>query len=244
MFTIHTTGNWARRSLHASIAPSTRLILPEVESAIESAWQEGQRRLGTWLFDGPMCRMESWRASADSLELRVSLTSYRIFLGTNLNADVSAKFAREALANPIGVSSALLTSDGWLLFGRRNASVAYYPNRVHPFAGALEEQDLSDVFRAVERELGEEISLLPNRIESIHCLGLAEDAKIKQPELIFRTRTRLTRSQIEQQVNTEEHGGSVAIEATRDSIQRAISDPQKLTPIAVATLQLFADNDR
>ena len=44
----------------------------------------------------------------------------------------------DCLANPVGVSPALLSADNFLIMGRRNASVAYYPNRIHPFAGALE----------------------------------------------------------------------------------------------------------
>jgi hypothetical protein len=51
------------------------------------------------------------------------------------------------------VSPALLTADGFLMMGRRNASVAYYPNRVHPFAGALDPGD-ADMFAAVRRSCG------------------------------------------------------------------------------------------
>src|SRR5579862_2563606 len=160
MLTIHTTGNWSRGALRTATLPSTRRIEPQVEALVDSSWRQGQARLGDRLFDGPMCRLESWRATRESVELQLSPTSYRIFLGTNLsNEGVAAKFGPEVLANPVGVSSVLLTRDGWLLYGRRNESVAYYPNRVHPFAGALEEADLPDVFGAVERELNEELKL-------------------------------------------------------------------------------------
>ena len=51
---------------------------------------------------------------------------------------------------PSESGASLLTRDGWLLYGRRNATVAYYPNRVHPFAGTLEPGDLADVFGAAD----------------------------------------------------------------------------------------------
>src|SRR4051812_9222284 len=154
MLTIHTTGNWSRGQVSVQTVASTRRINPAVEAMIDSAWREGQSRLGSKLFDGSMCRMESWHASPDSLNLNLSPTRYRIFFGTNLmNHQRGDELGREAFANPVGISTALLTRDGWLLFGRRSERVAYYPNRVHPFAGALEEKDLGDVFGAIEREM-------------------------------------------------------------------------------------------
>jgi len=257
MLTIHSTGNWSRGSVHVHRVPSTRRMDPQVESIIESAWQEGQRLLGSKLFDGPMARMESWIASPDRLDLSLSLTSYRIFYGTNLTSPrLDKPIPREAMANPVGVSTALLTRDDWLLFGRRNNSVAYYPQRVHPFAGALEEKDLGDVFGAVEREFGEELRLTPGEIESVQCLGIVEDSVIRHPELIFRARVHLTRAQLEAQVHDDEHRGSVAIEATQGAVESALRrvgtahhageggqcppyEDAEFTPVGIAALLLF-----
>ena len=76
---------------------------------------------------------------ADRLALTLSNTTYKHFLGTNLtHPELADRYGREILANPVGVSPALLTADNFLMMGRRNASVAYYPNRIHPFAGALD----------------------------------------------------------------------------------------------------------
>ncbi|HEX3357421.1 MAG TPA: hypothetical protein VHS31_10660 [Tepidisphaeraceae bacterium] len=206
---------------------------------IESAWQRGKARLGEHLFDGPMCRMEGWRARGDALELTLSETSYRIFYGTNLmNAEAMAQYGCEVMANPVGVSTALLTSDGYLLFGRRNATVAYHPNRVHPFAGTLEPRDGDDCFSAVERELQEELKLSAAEIESLRCIGIIEDEAIKHPELIFQAKVRSTRQQIESQLQRDEHGGSVAIQNGRPAIGSALADVE-FTPVALGTLLLF-----
>src|SRR3954468_12901051 len=116
MLTIHTTGDWPRGAVRVTTVPSTRRIVAEVEAAIDRAWAEGQQRLGSRLFDGPMCRMESWHASADALHLNLSLTSYRVFFGTNLsNPNLIDRFGRDIAANPVGISSAPHTRDGWLL---------------------------------------------------------------------------------------------------------------------------------
>src|SRR5437762_11231747 len=107
-------GDWPRDRVALSWTSTTRRILPDVEQIIDRAWSDAAARLGTRLFDGPMCRLERFAASAQSLELFVSPTSYKSFLGTNLThaREIADRFGVDALANPIGLSSALQTSDG------------------------------------------------------------------------------------------------------------------------------------
>ncbi len=143
---IHRSGRWGPASVRTDWVESGRRIVAAVEERIEQAWAEASGRLGAKLFDGPMCRLERWQAGR-TLELFVSRTSYKPFLGTNLtHATLADRYGAEVLANAVGLSIALATVDRWLMLGRRNGSVAYYPQRVHPFAGALEPADPLDVF--------------------------------------------------------------------------------------------------
>jgi 8-oxo-dGTP pyrophosphatase MutT (NUDIX family) len=239
MLTFHATGDWTPGQVAVRWVESGRRILPEIETLIEKAWQTALSRPGVRLFDGPMCRMEKWEAFAEKLSLDLSATSYKPFMGTNLaHPELAEKFGRDVMANPVGVSPALHTADDFLLLGRRNATLAYYPNRTHPFAGALEPRDKGDLFAAVRRELAEELSLRDSDIAEIRCTGIAEDRALRQPELLFRVRTTLMRKQIESQVHADEHGGSVAIPANRQAVAHAVGDPM-LTPVAVASLLLW-----
>ena len=206
---------------------------------IDEAWKQASSRPGVKLFDGPMCRMERWEASSEKLDIDLSETSYRPFVGTNLaHPELVEQYGRNVMANPVGVSPELLTADGFLMLGRRNASVAYYPNRIHPFAGSLEPRDGNDLFGAVRRELAEELSLGDADVLEIRCTGIAEDLAIRQPELLFTAQSRLTRRQIEAQVHLDEHGGSLAVKADSVSVAHAVQDPL-LTPVAVASLLLW-----
>jgi len=212
----------------------------EVAEIIEAAWAEAMARPGVHLFDGPMCRMESWSASPERLELTLSETTYKRFLGTNLTRpELADRYGREILANPVGVSPALLTADGFLMMGRRNASVAYYPNRMHPFAGALDPAD-ADPFAAVRRELNEELGLTTADVPDVRCTGIAEDLSIRQPELIFLARTARTRGKIEGAVDRTEHLGTWATRAELSSIAEALAGGSEFTPVAVASLLLYA----
>jgi 8-oxo-dGTP pyrophosphatase MutT (NUDIX family) len=215
---------------------STRRLLPEVESAIDLAWQKAKAVPGTLLFDGPMCRMEKFDAQPNQLHLTISPCSYKTFFGTNMT---NPHFAADVLANPVGLSTALQSSDGSLLMGRRNQNLAYYPDRIHPFAGTLEPNDL-DVFAAVRRELLEELSLTPTDLSDMRCLGIVADDRLKQPEMVFAVDSKLTRSEIISRLDTVEHRSAYELPATADGIEIALSnDADQLTPAAVASLLLW-----
>jgi 8-oxo-dGTP pyrophosphatase MutT (NUDIX family) len=208
---------------------------------IEKAWEGAASRPGVHLFDGPMCRLESWRASPQRLEVVLSETSYKPFLGTNLtHPELADRYGPAILANPVGVSPALITADGWLMMGRRNASVAYYPDRVHPFAGALDPAD-DDPFAAIRRELAEELAfgdadIAPN---GMYCTGIAEDVSIRQPELIFSAVSTRTREEIEAKLDATEHHGSWATRATSEGVEAALASGEAFTPVAVAAMVLW-----
>ncbi len=239
-FIIHTTGDWPPGHVKVEWTASTRRIVPEVEQHINRAWAEASARLGNKLFDGPMCRLERWHASPRELRLVFSHTSYRPFLGVDLmNPQLTDDYGLEILARPVGVSSALQTSDGWLLLGRRNDAVACHPNRVHPFAGALESRDVLDAFDEVRRELREEIALGAEDIEAITCLGMIEDTALRQPELVFHVRAARTRSQIESTLDRQEHHATYPVRATKSDVALALRDPI-LTPVAQGALTLWS----
>jgi 8-oxo-dGTP pyrophosphatase MutT (NUDIX family) len=238
----HAVGNWAPHHFRVVRVPGTgRRSVPEVEALIESAWRAAVARPGVKLFDGKMCRLESWRASPDLLELTLSETSYKPFLGTNLTRpDLADRHGPEILANPVGVSPALITVDGYLMMGRRNASVAYYPNRIHPFAGAMDPGDL-DPFAAIRRELREELALADADLvdDGIRCTGIAEDLSIRQPELIFTARTIRTRQDIESRLDDSEHHSTWSVPATHAGIESALASSDRFTSVAVAAILLF-----
>jgi len=238
--TFDVLGNWPRDRVRIRWIESTRAIEPQVEHQIDEAWRIALLRPGITLFDGRMCRLESFQASEDLLELAMSPTSYKTFFGTNLSHPTLAdRFGGRVLANAVGVSPAVETADGFLMLGHRNGSVAYHPNRIHPFSGALEPREAADVFAGVTRELSEELGFTPAEISEMRCLGIAKDTELRQPELIFSVRSTLTRGQIERNLEPTEHRGTWSIPAEKSAVEKILRDPRELTPIAVASLLLW-----
>ena len=238
MLTFLHTGDWGPGEVETVwVDRDGRRAVPEVEVAIDAAWGRATSRPGVHLFDGPMCRLESFEATSEALSLSLSPTSYKPFVGTNLqNPHLADSHGRDVMANPVGVSAALETGDGYLVLGRRNASVAYYPQRVHPFAGALEPRDGSSAFGAVHRELREELSLDPQDVV-LRCTGLVEDRALRQPELIFLASTPLDRASVERRLDEVEHDACWWVAARPDAVRASAADPA-LTPVGVASLLL------
>ena len=250
---IHHAGDWTADQVLTTWVPSTYAPPPEAVQAIDDAWARAMAEPNRKLFDGPMCRLESWRVGGSAVggsavACAFSRTSYKAFWGTNIShPEWAARYGSAAMANPVGVSPALETADGFLLFGRRNAAVAYYPSRVHPFAGAVEPGDGPagdagpDLFAAVRRELHEELRLVDGDLDLVRLTGVVEDIHLRQPELIFRVRSNLSRARIEAQLDRDEHHHAVAVSATPAGVAAAMADPA-LTPVGVASLLLWGRN--
>ena len=234
-------GKWSQPQVKLQPVAGQRVIVDEVEQAIEDAWLLAKARPGVNLFDGPMCRLESWETTPGQLTLNISRTSYKIFLGTNMaHPEFADLHGSNVMANPVGVSPALLTADNKLALGRRNSRVAYYPGRIHPFSGSLEPND-TNLFSAVARELQEELSLESDELTQIFCSGLVEDENLRQPELIFAVGTSRSQNELEAKLDRAEHQGMVWLDATRDEVESVIKDPE-LTPVAIGTLLLWGRN--
>jgi hypothetical protein len=235
---IQATGFWKPSEVVTRWVENQRPAQPEVEQAIQEAWDKALEKDGLQLFDGPMCRLERLVAGK-TLELDLSPTSYRNFWGTNLNnAWLGERFGASAMANPVGMSCALESTDGFLMLGQRNDSVAYYPSRVHPFAGTLEPSQPIDVFKQMRRELDEELGFTDSDISQMACVGVVEDVSIGQPELVFGVKSRPTRQEIEQMLVPLEHKGILAVHSSPKGLEDALKNPA-LTPVAQGMILLW-----
>lgn len=241
MLKFYLMGDWPPGRVACTDVPSSFSVPPEVRQRIDRDWEQVMRELRGHLYDGPMCRLERFEVRGDTLHLALSRTSYKYHYGTNIrDPGLAERLGEQALARPLGVSCALVTSDGFLLMGRRNENVAYYPSRVHPFAGAVEPAEHVDVFDEVRRELREELHLDDYAdLTDLRCVGVVEDWLLRHPELIVLVRCRPTRAELDRQVDAKEHHESFAVEPTESAIDAAIRNPL-LTPVAVATVMLWA----
>jgi len=237
----------------ASWELTPHVVTPELEALIERTWTQRRAeaaRTGQVLYNGPMARLLRWSMEGEpaarrrTLRLETSPTDYRHFLGTNFaggarsasisaDQDHGARFAPDAFANPLGTSALVVTSDGWLLLGRRSEKLACHGGYLHSFGGTLEPQDQvgpdrMDVFRAMRRELREELGLDNDDVQELACTGLVRDTSIHQPELLFDAVLAVSRSDVLARLNLPEPRALARADLTGVEPRRA--DPRDQNP--------------
>ncbi|KAM8968620.1 uridine diphosphate glucose pyrophosphatase NUDT22 [Sarcophilus harrisii] len=199
-------GGLAEERVRAELSPAyDRRPLPGGEDSITDAW-DARRRAQPWLFNAPKFRLHSAALGSPDpggplLTLRLGLTSYRDFLGTNwassagrLRCQGSADWgdAQAYLADPLGVGAMLGTSDGFLVFLRRSLRVAEAPGLIdvpggHPEPQALfpgetprhkdlpEDLVVRELFSSILQEIRDEVNLPLSTLSRPLLLGIARN---------------------------------------------------------------------
>jgi hypothetical protein len=248
-FFLDVVGQFSRDDLAVHWSDQPRPSTDAIDLQIEQVWQEQTRQAkesGRRLYNGRLARLVSYAQHDKKLELNLGPVSFKEFLGTNLtNASMRYQHGTEVLADALGVSAAIITSDSYILLGRRSQQVMFHAGLLHPLGGIveLESQDKVDPFEVIETELAEEAGLDRRRIQQTLCLGLVRDKKIVQPELIFGVTVDVEAGALREQAanapDSFEHTELVAARNESSSLVAFIGQNfAELTPVAVATLLL------
>ncbi|XP_049635837.1 uridine diphosphate glucose pyrophosphatase NUDT22 [Suncus etruscus] len=199
-------GGLPEEQVRVELSPAhDRRPLPGGDSAIAAVW-ESRLQTQPWLFDAPKFRLHSATlapagSTGPPLLLRLGLTSYRDFLGTNW-ASSAAWLQQQGetdwgdkqayLADPLGVGAALATADDFLVFLRRSRQVAEAPGLVdvpggHPEPQALcpgdrpSHKDLQgelvvhELFSSILQEICDEVNLPLLTLSQPLLLGIARN---------------------------------------------------------------------
>lgn len=248
-FLLDVSGTFGRSDVTVTSCHEARPSNAEVDRLIEQTWAERlaeAERTGKKLYDGMLCRLISHRTRGRRLELTVGPVSFKEFVGTNCaNPHLRHKYGVEVLANPLGVSAALVSSDGFIIMGRRSDRVAVHGGMIHPIGGmvGLNGCAAPDPFAAVLSEIVEETALPAERAEKITCLGLVRDKGLFQSEMVFRAAVkadvRAIRRLAEHAADAAEHSELLAVRDESCSVVNFIERHcHQATAVALASLML------
>ena len=257
-FFIEVEGRYTADQLSQTWTEDARPTAPNVEEIISRTWETESSlavQSGRNLYNSRLARLVRAEASAPrpcsllgrTVHLRLGDTCYRDFLGTNVfNAAKVARINPAFLADAVGTSSIVLTSDGFLVLGRRSDRVTLHAGYLHTFGGMLEAADRRadgyDVFGGVRREVIEELGVGESEIGSVVLTGLARDRAIRQPEILFDLGLTLTRAELSARFHPGlSDGEHTAIEFLPDdpeAIVRFLMRTLRIAPVAQAGLLL------
>jgi len=253
-FFLDVVGAFARDAVETRWSDQRRQSNDELARLIDQAWEVALWQAGKGgqtLFDGPMCRLISYTAADGRFDMTLGPVSFKEFVGTNqTQAYVRYLHGPDILADPLGVSAAVVTADGFLLLGRRSTHVVQYPERLHPVGGTVEPAggpEPPDPFQAMLDELVEETGVGADRVGDITLLGLVRDKNTVQPELIFDLSVDVDAAAVKRgaatAVDAEEHSEIVPVRdhpaAVVTFLQQHFSE---LTPVGLATLLLHGQH--
>ncbi len=194
-FFLDICGQFIPEQLRVSWSDQVRPSNEKLDALIDEAWsrETGKaEQTGRRLFNGQLCRLIHYGGSDQFLELTIGPVGYKEFIGTNLTqAYVRYVHGPDVMADPLGVSTCLTTTDGFLLLGKRSKKVAYHAERIHPFGGMVEPRKDGTVpspFQRLLAEVHEETNVSSDMVGECVCVGLVRDKHIVQPELIFDTK--------------------------------------------------------
>lgn len=236
---IHRLGDWHPDQVRSVWRPSTLRHDAEQRTAIAAAWDAACARPGVHLFDGRLCRLEDLTVHDDGWAIGLSPTGYRAFLGSNCtHPEWADRHGHAALADALGTSVALLSSDGWAVFGRRSPHLALYPGHPHPVGGTLEVADgpAPDTTAELLREVREEVGLAADEIRTVRVLALTEDRRFRQPEMVWLVATACTRIDLERRIARDEHTGAWSVRAAADALRQELLPLRDMTPVLRAVL--------
>ncbi len=250
-FLVDVIGRFGESAVTQSWLNEPQATTPAIEASINQVWTSAvalARVEDAILFDGDLVRLRSTTIRGSSLHVELGPTSYRAFMGTNMNGGIMTNPKhRGFLANPLGISASVITQDGFVAYGRRGRRVAYHAGYVHPFGGMVDQGDRRedghvDLFGAMQRELEEELGLTREDVADAVVIGLVRDRRLLQPELIFDVMVRCTRRALEARFDPQRSGGEhTAIEFLYDDPDAALPSLTRLghiTPVAEAAYLL------
>lgn len=250
MFFIDVLGKFGRDQLDITWDSQPRQVSAALDAQFEETWQremEQAVKRGAVLYNGELCRLIEFAAEGNRLSLKLGPTNFREFLGTNLvRAHLRYVHGPEVLANPVGVSTAVTTSDGFVLLGRRSQKVVFNAGKIHPIGGMLDpvpQGGVPDPFASILQEMQTETSVAPDMIESIVCMGLVRDKRIVQPELVFDAKLNVDAATLRKMAasasDAHEHDNLMLLMDYPSSVITFMEKHDEvLTPVAMATLLL------
>ncbi len=250
-FSVELYGRWGRAAVEQPHVSAPRPTSPAVERLITEAWEAESALAATdnrLLYDAPLARLIRTLADHDHLILELGTTTYREFVGTHFHhAAAIRRLNPQYLAQALGVSALVQTSDGYLAFGRRNRRVAWHAGFLHAFGGMVEAADrLPDgrynAFGRMLEELHEETTVQATEVTDLALIGLVRDRALFQPELLFDVRVSLTRAQLSARIDHAAAGAEhTAVEwmfDEPDGVAPFLRAARPVTPVAQAALLL------
>ena|GEM_PF-3718741 len=176
--------------------PAATVTLTAAQRAEVRRSADALRRQGRVVTAEPLYRLVSYDTVGASLVLRVGMTDYEEYIGTNgCNREWREQSGADAMSDALALSAATETADGMLAIERRSEQVAERAGFYHVKPSG-HPQPPESFTQGVLTELEEELGVRRNEVAEMLCTGLVRDAVNYKPELTYVLRIRATSADV------------------------------------------------
>ncbi len=217
----------------------------ELQTAVDAAW-EGLNPNPH--FNGRIARLEEWRIRDGALHLWLRPVEYKHLLYSNAHTgEIIRHYGEHQLARALGISAVVVSAEGQILLMERSDRVGEFPGCYDLFGGHIDppaQGEIPDPFASMEKELDEELALLPGTA-SLSLFGLLLTREARKPELLFIARCGMESEAMMRAAlgarDRYEYRRLLAIPADAESVRGFLQHHRtKLSPSAFGGLEIFA----
>jgi 8-oxo-dGTP pyrophosphatase MutT (NUDIX family) len=191
-------GEWSRGQVQSRIIGS---VYPpdQCSGFLSDAWRKYQQR-HPLSFDGTLLSLKGYTADSGSLIFSLARVPFSWYIATR-DPKFSSHYPQVKRADPVGLTAIIVTSDNGVVIGRRAATADPNPGAIYYVGGMADSGDVDengsiDLFKAIRREIREEINLEIGLNEPAKIVGMAYDPLYCHPEIFFLLPISLTSKQI------------------------------------------------
>jgi len=206
-FEIPVRGRYTRGQVNVIYGGEEIQRPPEVIKQIDREWEK-QLAAGKKLSNNELLILLDRKVQDGRLTLKLGNGYYKDYVGTYDLRMTHPEWAPQLLTT----ATCLETADGFLVLNERK-EVFKYPGWVGSFGGVADKSDVNeegniDPFKTAIRETSEEAGIPEEDLTEIVCMGVMRDPKTNIEVVLFRSKTNLTKEEIEQGQNTDKQEGS------------------------------------
>lgn len=220
----------------------------EIEELIEKTWLEKKQSSDEhYLYDGTVFSLLDYSYDEHKLYCEIQKTSYKAFIGTNVE-NIAKITDKNSLANAIAACVVPITTDNYILVGKRNDKLAEGGAEWHIVGGTMEGFMQNGVimpenpYDLIYKELEEEISVGLDDIKTLTCIGFGRSLRNHKPEFLFVSYLTMTANELAlmlsamSQGKIEEHTKFIFIKINEliDFMKR-----NKFSPIGELAIETF-----
>ena len=170
--------------------PAATVTLTDAQRVEVWRSADALRQEGRVITAEPLYRLVSYAVTDVSLVLRVGLTNYEEYIGTNgCHREWREQSGANAMSDALALSAATETADGMLAIERRSRKVAERAGFYHVKPSG-HPQPPESFTQGVLTELEEELGVRREEVAELVCTGLVRDAVSYKPELTYVLRIR------------------------------------------------------